>query len=142
VQGCHPLQTTDALGAASTHLGPHAVALIVLLAKQLGLSRGKAAALLRDWFGLHVRPSGITHAVHRAARQAGPTYAALCDQVRGSPVVSPDTLDATNWRAEQAPRPAIVNRKVSGENRSSHGAETQQILSSVVQTARLRDSTR
>jgi transposase len=34
VQGRHPLQTTDALGAASTHLGPHAVALIVLLNKR------------------------------------------------------------------------------------------------------------
>jgi transposase len=297
VQGRHPLQTTDALGAASTHLGPHAVALIVLLNKQLGLSHGKIAALLRDWFGLHVRPSAVTHALHRAARQAGPTYDALREQVRGSPVVSPDetswkvagqlwwlwafatattvvyaiqhgrgfdeaaavlgadfdgvlvrdgwapyrqfeqaghqtclahlirrcreiaeahpratwpqhiqavlqealdirdrvtageisahgaavarghvitrlldlldapggladchrlaahltielpalfgflfdpAVDATNWRAEQALRPAVVNRKVSGGNRSSRGAETQQVLSSVVQTARLR----
>jgi transposase len=298
VQGRHPLQNSDALGAASTHLGPHAVALIVLLNKQLGLSHGKIAVLLRDWFRLHVRPSGVTQALHRAARQAAPTYEALCDQVRGSPVVSPDetswkvagqlwwlwvfatartvvyaiqagrgfdeaaavlgadfdgvlvrdgwapyrqfdqaghqtclahllrrsreiaeahpravwprqvhavlqdalavrhrftageisahgaavarghlitrlvdllaapsglaectrlaghlttelpalfgflfdfTLEATNWRAEQALRPAVVNRKVSGGNRSPRGAETQQILSSVIQTARLRD---
>lgn len=298
VQGRHPWQTSDALGAASTHLGPHAVALIVLLNKHLGLSHGKVAALLRDWFGLRVRPSGVTHALHRAARQAAPTYAALRDQIRGSPVVSPDetswkvggrlwwlwvfatartvvyaiqdgrgfdqaaavlgaefngvlvrdgwapyrqfdqaahqtclahlirrcrelaeahpraawprhvrtvlqdaldvrdrvvagdisahgaavarghlltrllnllaapgtlpdchrlakhlttelpavfgflfdlTLDATNWRAEQALRPAVVNRKVSGGNRSERGAETQEILSSIVQTARLRD---
>jgi transposase len=298
VQGRHPLQTTDALGAASTHVGPHAVALIVLLNKQLGLSHGKIAALLREWFGLHLRPSGVTHALHRAARQAAPTYTVLCEQVRGSPVVSPDetswkvagqlwwlwafatattvvsaiqagrgfdaaatvlgadfggvlvrdgwapyrqfdqaghqtclahlirrcreitevhpravwprhvqtvlqdalavrdrvasgemsehgaaiarghlvarllellnspggladcqrlaahltielpalfsflfdhTVDATNWRAEQALRPAVVNRKVSGGNRSARGAETQQILSSLVQTARLRD---
>jgi hypothetical protein len=48
------------------------------------------------------------------------------------------TLDATNWRAEQALRPAVVNRKVSGGNRSSRGAETQEILTSVIQTARLR----
>jgi transposase len=48
------------------------------------------------------------------------------------------TLDATNWRAEQALRPAVVNRKVSGGNRSARGAETQEILSSVIQTARLR----
>jgi transposase len=298
VQGRHPLQTSDALGAASTHLGPQAVALIVLLNKHLGLSHGKIAALLRDWFGLRVRPSGVTHALHRAARQAAPTYAALRDQIRGSPVVSPDetswkvggrlwwlwvfatartvvyaiqdgrgfdeaaavlgaefdgvlvrdgwapyrqfdqaahqtclahlirrcrelaeahprtawprhvqtvlqdalhvrdrvtvgaisahgaavarghllsrlldllaapgtvpdcqrlaahlttelpavfgflfdlALDATNWRAEQALRPAVVNRKVSGGNRSERGAATQEILSSVVQTARLRD---
>jgi transposase len=298
VQGRHPLQTSEALGAASTHLGPHAVALIVLLNKHLGLSHGKVAALLHDWFGLTVQPSAVTHALHRAARQAAPTYAALRDQIRGSPVVSPDetswkvggrlwwlwvfatartvvyaiqdgrgfdeaaavlgadfdgvlvrdgwapyrqfdqaahqtclahlirrcreireahprtpwpgrvqtvlqdaldvrdrraaqtisshgaavarghllarllallavpgtvddcrrlaahlttefpaifgflfdeTLDATNWRAEQALRPAVVNRKVSGGNRSTRGAATQEILSSVVQTARLRD---
>jgi len=298
VQGRHPLQTSDALGAASTHLGPQAVALIVLLNKQFGLSHGKIAVLLRHWFGLHVRPSGVTHALHRAARQAAPTYDLLREQVRGSPVVSPDetswkvagelwwlwafatattvvyaiqagrgfpeaasvlgadfggilvrdgwapyrhfhqaghqtclahllrrcreiaeahprsdwarqlhavlqealavrdryrageisahgaavargrliarigdlldapgsvadcqrlaghltteftalfgflfdlTLDATNWRAEQALRPAVVNRKVSGGNRSPRGATTQQILASVIQTARLRE---
>jgi transposase len=49
------------------------------------------------------------------------------------------TLDATNWRAEQALRPAVVNRKVSGGNRSERGAETQEILGSIVQIARLRD---
>lgn len=49
------------------------------------------------------------------------------------------TVDATNWRAEQALRPAVVNRKVSGGNRSTRGAETQHVLSSVVQTARLRE---
>jgi transposase len=297
VQGRHPQQTSDALGAASTQLGPQAVALIVLLNRQFGLSHGRIATLLRDWFGLHVRPSGVTHALHRAARQAAPTYEALREQVRGSPVVSPDetswkvdgrlwwlwvfatartvvyasqdgrgfdeaaavlgaafdgvlvrdgwapyrqfdqaahqtclahfirrcreiaeahpralwprqlqavlrealdvrdrviageisahgaavarghlitrvadllavpstiadchrlaahlttelpalfgflfdlAVDATNWRAEQALRPAVVNRKVSGGNRSLRGAETQQILSSVIQTARLR----
>ena len=297
LQGRHPLQTSDALGAANTQLGPQAVSLIVLLNKQLGLSHGKIATLLRDWFQLSVRPSGVTQALHRAARQAAPTYDALREQVRGSPVVSPDetswkvagdlwwlwafatattvvyaiqhgrgfdeaaailgadfsgvlvrdgwapyrrfqeaghqtclahvirrcreiaeahpraawpddvktvlqaaldvrdrraageishhgaavarghliahllellaapgrladcqrlaahlttelpavfsflfdpTLDATNWRAEQALRPAVVNRKVSGGNRSPRGAQTQEILSSVVQTARLR----
>jgi transposase len=298
VQGRHALQTSDALGAANTQLGPQAVALIVLLNKQLGLSHGKIAVLVRDWFQLRVRPSGVTHALHRAARQAAPTYDALREQVRGSPVVSPDetswkvagdlwwlwafatattvvyaiqdgrgfdeaatilgadfsgvlvrdgwapyrqfekaahqtclahvirrcreiaeahprstwprdvkavlqaaldvrdrraagdmsdhgaavarghliahllalldapsrladcqrlaahltteleavfsflfdrALDATNWRAEQALRPAVVNRKISGGNRSPRGASTQQILSSVVQTARLRE---
>ncbi len=36
-------------------------------------------------------------------------------------------VHATNWRAEQALRAAIVNRKVSGGNRSFRGAEAQQI---------------
>jgi transposase len=32
------------------------------------------------------------------------------------------TIDATNWRAEQAIRPAVVNRKVWGGNRTAAGA--------------------
>ena len=48
------------------------------------------------------------------------------------------SIDATNWRAEQAIRPAVVTRKVCGGNRTRHGADTQQVLSSVVRTARQR----
>jgi transposase len=51
-------------------------------------------------------------------------------------------VDATNWRAEQAIRPAVVNRKVWGGNRTWAGAEAQSALMSVLQTAKLlgRDS--
>ena len=45
------------------------------------------------------------------------------------------SVDATNWRAEQAIRPAVVTRKVCGGNRTRHGADTQQVLASVVRTA-------
>jgi len=45
-------------------------------------------------------------------------------------------VQATNWRAEQALRPAIVNRKSWGGNRTWHGARTQQITMSVIRTAR------
>ncbi len=48
------------------------------------------------------------------------------------------SIDATNWRAEQAIRPAVVIRKVCGGNRTRHGADTQQVLASVVRTARQR----
>ena len=44
-------------------------------------------------------------------------------------------IDATNWRAEQAIRPAVVTRKVCGGNRSWRGAATQQTLASVIRTA-------
>ena len=47
-------------------------------------------------------------------------------------------IDATNWRAEQAIRPAVVTRKVCGGNRSWRGAHTQQILTSLIRTARQR----
>ncbi len=45
-------------------------------------------------------------------------------------------VQATNWRAEQALRPAIVNRKSWGGNRTWQGARTQQIAMSVIRTAR------
>jgi transposase len=95
VQGRHPLQTSDALGAAAAQLGPHAVALAVILNKQCGLSFGRIGHLLHDRFGLTVTRGGLVHAVHRAARQAQPTYEALCATVRGSPVVTPDE---TGWK--------------------------------------------
>ena len=43
-------------------------------------------------------------------------------------------LDATNWRAEQALRPAVVNRKVWGGNRTWAGARAQAVLMSVWRT--------
>ena len=42
------------------------------------------------------------------------------------------SVDATNWRAEQAIRPAVVIRKVCGGNRTRKGADTQQMLASVL----------
>ena len=45
-------------------------------------------------------------------------------------------MQATNWRAEQALRPAIVNRKSWGGNRTWTGARTAQVTVSVIRTAR------
>lgn len=43
-------------------------------------------------------------------------------------------VEATNWRAEQAIRPAVVNRKVWGGNRTERGAVAQATLSTVLVT--------
>lgn len=95
VQGRHPLQTSDALGAAACQIGPQALALAAMLNKQFGLSFGKVAALFRQRFALHVTPSGLVRALHRVARRGQPSYAALRATIRGSPAVSPDE---TGWR--------------------------------------------
>ena len=95
VQGRHRLQTSDALGAAGVQLGPQVVASAAILNKQLGLSFGKVATLLRQQYGLTVSRSGLVHAVDRAGRRAQPTYAALREQIRRSPVVTPDE---TGWK--------------------------------------------
>jgi len=95
IQGRHPLQTSDALGAARAQLGPGVVALVVDLHTRCGLPLAKVADLLQTRFGLQVTPGGLVHLLHRAARDARPAYEALREQVRNAPVV---TVDETGWR--------------------------------------------
>ncbi len=94
MQPRHPEQTSDALGAAAVQLGPRVVALAAWLSKGLGLSAGKITRLLGH-LGVTVTPGGVVQAVARAARSAQPTYAALVEGVKASPVVAPDE---TGWR--------------------------------------------
>jgi transposase len=95
VQGRHPWQTSDALGAAAVQLGPQAIAWAVILNKQLGVSFGKIATLYHQRLGLTLTRGAIVRALHRTARTAAPTYEALCRTIRGSPMVAPDE---TGWR--------------------------------------------
>lgn len=95
VQGRHPLQTSDALGAAAAQVGPQAVATAAHLHKECGLPLGKIVRFYQQHFGLTVTPGGLVCALHRAARQAAPTYVALRDTVRQSAMVTPDE---TGWR--------------------------------------------
>ena len=48
-------------------------------------------------------------------------------------------LEATNYRGEQAVRPAVVTRKVWGGNRTTTGAHTQEVLTSVLRTSHQQD---
>jgi transposase len=95
VQGRHPLQTSNAIGAAAAQVGPRAVATAAVLHTQFGLPLAKVAAFYHRHFGLTITSGGLVHALHRTARQATPTYAALVEVVRRSAVVVPDE---TGWR--------------------------------------------
>jgi transposase len=95
VQGRHPLQTSDALGAAGAQVGPHAVALAAELNKELGLPVAKAARVLARLGGLSVTAGGLQQALARLAGAAAPTYQALVQGVRNSPAVA---ADETGWR--------------------------------------------
>jgi transposase len=94
-QGRHRFQTSDALGAAGSMLGPRAVAFATQLNKELGLSPQKTARTLELVAGIHITPGGVVQAVARQARALEPTYRALIESVRESPVVAPDE---TGWR--------------------------------------------
>ena len=52
------------------------------------------------------------------------------------PFVFEPKIEPTNWQAEQAIRPAVVNRKVWGGNRTENGAKAQGVLMSVIETCR------
>lgn len=58
VQPRHPGQTSDALGAAGTQIGPRAVALASWLSKALGVPAGKIARLFAQ-LGLRITPGGV-----------------------------------------------------------------------------------
>ena len=95
VQGRHPLQTSDALGAAHVQLGPEAIALAVQLTKERGLSHADVAEVLHSGYGLDVSRSGICRAILRVGAKAAPTYDRLVQAARTSVVA---WLDETGWR--------------------------------------------
>ena len=97
VQGRHPLQTSDALGAAAVQVGPEAVTLGVLMNKSLGLPHADAAALLKHGFGLTMSRGGICRAIQRVARKAEATWHALRDAARCSVLAH---MDETGWKVE------------------------------------------
>lgn len=95
VQGRHSLQTSDALGAAASQLGPNAQAAIVHLNKHGGLSHGKIAEFFRGFFGIALSRSGACQAMLRAADRCQSVYQAIVRSVRRFGWVVPDE---TGWR--------------------------------------------
>jgi hypothetical protein len=183
VQGRHPEQTSDALGAAGVMLGPRGKAMAAVLHYCHGLSFMRCAEVMRA-MGIEVTAGGIVAASASMAKDVkdllidalgardlappsceqqppptSPSASSCCSTVpprgwrptadnrrlakhlsrQGAAVftflTNPD-VDATNWRAEQAIRPAVVNRKVWGGNRTDHGARTWERLVTVLTTCR------
>lgn len=93
-QGRHPLQTSDALGAAGSQIGPRAIAIAAWLNKDLGLPMSKVRQVL-GLLGLQVTAGGLHHALGRLAGAAAPTCQALVLTVRQSAAVA---ADETGWR--------------------------------------------
>jgi len=94
VQGRHAEQTSDALGAAGSMLGPHARALGHWLHYVLGLSFGKTAKLLGH-FGVPVTAGALASGAQATGRALVPTNKAITLAVGESKVV---VIDETGWR--------------------------------------------
>jgi transposase len=100
VQGRHPLQTSDALGAAASQVGPDAQAAVVELNKRAGLSHGKVAGVLGSLFGLDLTPGASAQIVLRAARRLGPAY----EEIRRATAAAERlSVDETGWRVGGRP---------------------------------------
>lgn len=95
VRGRHPLQTSDALGAAGVHIGPRALALAADLNKRIGAPFGKVSAVFRTAFSLSITRGGLSLALDRVAAALIPTYHALVQQIRSAAVVA---ADETGWK--------------------------------------------
>jgi transposase len=100
VQGRHPLQTSDALGAAASQVGPDAQAAIVTLNKEAGLSHGKVAACLGALLGLDLTRGASAQIVLRAADRLRPAYAEVREATRQAERLA---VDETGWRVGGQP---------------------------------------
>lgn len=96
VQGRESRQTSDATGTVGeVQIGPNTIAMTAHLNKACGMSYGRMSEVFAQMFGLQVSRSTLARALLRLGRKASPTYMKLIEDVRGSPVVSPDE---TGWR--------------------------------------------
>lgn len=95
LRGRHPLQTSDAVGAAASQLGPDAQAAVVLLNKQMGLSHPKVAAVMTGLFGIPLTRGASAQIVLRAGRRLEPAYQQILSQL---PLHEWLSADETGWR--------------------------------------------
>ena len=95
LQGRHPLQTSDALGAAASQVGPDAQAAVVYLNKHAGLSYGKVAHVFDTLFGISLSRGACAQIVLRAGQRLQPAYQEIRQRLPNAEVITPDE---TGWR--------------------------------------------
>ena len=89
VRGRHPLQTSDATGAAASQLGPDAQAAVVLLNKHAGLSHGKIADTFDKFFGIDVTRGACAQIVLRAGRRLHLVYEQIQQRIQTARHLTP-----------------------------------------------------
>ena len=118
-QGRHPLQTSDALGAAASQIGPDAQAAATLLHTRMGLSHGKVASIFQALFGIKLTRGASAQIGLRAATRLEPDYRLIEDEVRRSEQIA---ADETGWRV--GGRPAWLHAWV-GDRGTAYGIDSQ-----------------
>lgn len=100
IQGRHPLQTSDALGACASQIGPDAQAAVVTLNKTAGLSHAKVAAVFSSLFGIALTRGASAQIVLRAADRLQPANEEIRREIKATPRLTPDE---TGWRVRGKP---------------------------------------
>ena len=95
VQGRHPEQTSDALGAAAVQYGPRLLGLAADLKHRLGVSYRKCSSVLLTLTGLVVASAALVRSGHRLRRLARPSDDALVEAARRS---AAQHVDETGWK--------------------------------------------
>jgi transposase len=95
LQGRHPQQTSEALGAAAVQLGPRALTLAAEAKHELGVPYGKISRFFAGAFGLAVCRAAWARADQRLARRGAPVYLKLIEVLRQSRSVA---VDETGWK--------------------------------------------
>jgi transposase len=95
VQGRPPLQTSDALGAAQSQIGPDAQAAVVALNKEMGLSHHKIAQTMGALFGIELTRGASAQIVRRAARRLEPAHREIVAAIQDAERLP---VDETGWR--------------------------------------------
>lgn len=95
VQGRHPLQTSDALGAAASQVGPDAQAAMATLNKHAGLSHKKIEQIMFDLFGIDINRSTSARIITRLGQRLTPVYSQIGEYIRRGEMA---VLDETGWR--------------------------------------------
>jgi len=95
VHGRHAVQTSDAVGAAASQLGPDAQAAIAYLNKHSGMSYGKIADAFQHTYGIRVTRSACAQAVLRAGKRLKPAHEEIKQHIRAAEHITPDE---TGWR--------------------------------------------
>jgi transposase len=83
--------------------GPRIEALLSYLHERHHVGYERLVELCRDVFGLAISQGGVENVLRRLVERARPTYAAIREQVRGSPVINSDETGArvagkTQWQ--------------------------------------------
>ena len=95
LQGRHPVQTSDALGAAANQVGPDAQAAATVLHTQAGLSHGKVSAVFKALFGIDLTRGASAQINWRVANRLEPDYRAILTELPASAQIA---ADETGWR--------------------------------------------